>query len=283
MVVYLDVYWLVNAAVDTVLLVAAGRLAGLRPRPLRVLAAASLGAGLAVAGELSPLLRHLRLAWMLLVSLFMLPVAFGWHGPAAFLRQAGYLYAGAAVVAGTALALPGMPASGGPGWLALLVALAAGSLALERLAWGGRRQWALARWRCELLLEEGGRALTLEALVDSGDTLVDPLSGRPAAVVAAAALEKLLGREASDFFLHWERGAKPPERLASALCWLPYQGPTEGGLLPGWRPERSEIRLDGERIETQLVVAVVPAPPAAGRGVEALVPAAALTGRRVVR
>ncbi|MDI3299224.1 MAG: sigma-E processing peptidase SpoIIGA [Bacillota bacterium] len=283
MVVYLDVYWLVNAAVDTVLLVVAGRLAGLRPRPGRVLSAAALGATLAVAGELLPLLRPLRAPWLLLVSLVMLPVAHGWRGPAALARQAGYLYASGAIVAGVALALPTGPGAGGRSWLALLVALAAGALALERLTRGGRRQWALERWACQLVLVEGDRSLTLDALVDSGDTLVDPLSGRPAAVVWAGALERLFGRRGRDFFLGWRRGVEPPEALAPSLCWLPYQGPTEGGLLPGWRPQRAEIRLGDERVEAELVVAVVPAPPAPGRGVQALVPAAALAGRRVMR
>ncbi|MDI3316391.1 MAG: sigma-E processing peptidase SpoIIGA [Bacillota bacterium] len=284
MVVYLDVYWLVNAAVDAVLLLVSGRLAGLRPRAGRVLAAAAVGATLATAGEVLPLLSKLRLPWLAVVSLLMLPVAHGWHGPAALARQAGYLYAAGAVVAGVALALPVSPAAGGWSWLLLLVALAVGGLAMERLTRSGRRQWALQAWDCQLLLSEGERTLVLEALIDSGDTLVEPLSGLPAALVWAGALEPLLGEEGRHFFLFWRQGVEPPRSLESALRWVPYQGPTEKGLLPAWRPQRTEIRMGGERIEAELVVAVAPAPPAPGRGVLALVPAAALAaGRRLMR
>ena len=107
------------------------------------------------------------------------------------------------------------------------------------------------------------------ALVDTGNALSDPLTGRHVLVACPHALRPLFCQHSALF------EQLPPVELLEALGHvpelkgrfrlLPYSNLSGSGVLPVFRPE--SLLLDGERAE-DLLIAV--SPQAAGDGFEAL-------------
>ena len=202
-VIYVDTLFLLNALVDYLLLLAAARLAGEPLRRVRFALGAVLGGGYAVAiflpglGFLAhPLCRLASAALMLLVS---------YGGSRRLLRQ-GILFValtcafGGGVVAIGLLGGTGLSLGGGVFYSALdlkMVLLSAAvcygvlTLVFQRLA----RHSAADGELINITLRLGERSVALTALVDTGNTLTDPVSGRPAIVAEGERVGPLFPRE----------------------------------------------------------------------------------------
>lgn len=169
--------------------------------------------------------------------------------------------------AGCPEALTGAGEDGPTAWLFALLALVGGGLSL----WGGRlfrrtgsRQTAL------LTVWLGGRSVTLQALVDSGNLLADPLDGRPVVPVEIAAIAPLLSPE---LLACLREGDSAPERLcrlpeATRLRVIPAATATGQGLLIGLRPDRLTLRptARGEELEVTALLAPLSLPPSGEAG-----------------
>ena len=114
------------------------------------------------------------------------------------------------------------------------------------------------------------RRAAFRALVDTGNSLSDPLSGRRVMVVAPAALRGLLGEYYPLFLL-----SDPTETLSAAaeldalrgrLRLIPYSAVGGKGFLVAFRPD--SLLIGGEE-ERELLVALSPS--ASGEGHEALI------------
>ncbi len=106
-----------------------------------------------------------------------------------------------------------------------------------------------------------GREVALQGLVDTGNQLVDPLTGTPVVVVEYAALAHLLPRQVQEVFA--QGGEVDLEGLvktagaggALPLRLIPFT--TIGkrhGLLVGFRPDEIRLALGGREVRTSRVV-----------------------------
>jgi stage II sporulation protein GA (sporulation sigma-E factor processing peptidase) len=217
MVVYVDVAFAVNCAVDFCLLLLTAALLRRRVRLRRVASAAGLGALYAVAA----LFPHMEaLDWFAgkwLCSVVLVQIAFGssprrrclYRQSLLLLRDVGVFYAVTFGAAGAVYALAGFLSGGGAlsgltlvrgqvvWWtsfkaLALVLGLPGGLLLLRSLSARAARIARTAGHACRLEVELGGDTVCLSGLHDTGNELRDPISGMPVAVVRAAALSKLL-------------------------------------------------------------------------------------------
>lgn len=251
-VIYVDTLFLLNAMMDYLLLLASARLAGEPLTRLRFLAGAAAGGLYAVAIFL-PGLEFLQLPPCRLAAMAgMLLLAFG--GSRRLGRLAAlFLVLSCALGGGVMLVsqLGGRGLSLGRGVLysgmdlkIVLLAAAGCFAALTLLFSRGGQHWGRKGQLCAAALELEGRRLELTALVDTGNTLSDPVTGRPVAVAEGAALAPLLPRE-----LGWLPGrlsdpAGAMARLgdgpwAGRFRLLPYRAVgVERGLLLA-------LRLDG--------------------------------------
>jgi stage II sporulation protein GA (sporulation sigma-E factor processing peptidase) len=259
--VYLDVFGLVNAAADALLLWAVGRLVDADVPPWRLAAAALVGgvyASLSLVPSFLPLAGFLGKAG---VPLLMVLVAYG-RRPG-FWTRVGAFYALAFSAAGLALGLSALltsPLSGPGPYLAPILSGGAIAFAGE----SGRRLWRRRLVRqgvWALGLEVGGRRLSVPALVDSGCRLVDPFSRCPVVVVEEGALAGLLPAEVLKAVASGD-----PEALARLVerhpSWaerlrpLPFVSLGQAdGLLWGFRPDR--IWLGPSALESAAAQAVV--------------------------
>ncbi len=281
-VIYVDTLFFLNTLVDYLLLLAAARLAGEPLRRWRFALGAALGGLYAVAiflpglGFLShPVCRVASVVLMMLVS---------YGGSRRLLRQ-GVLFValtfafGGGVVAIGLMGGTGLSLGKGVFYSALdlkVVLLSAAvcygvlTLVFQRLA----RHSATSGELVNIKLYLGENTADLTALVDTGNTLTDPVSGQPVVVAEGERLGQLFpqGKRPSLVDLRNPTGALT--RLGtgewkSRFRLLPYRSVgVDHGLLLAVRVDRME--LDGQRIGPMLV-ALSPTSVSDGGGYQALI------------
>lgn len=279
-VIYIDTLFLLNALVDYLLLLAAARLAGEPLRRGRFALGAVLGGLYAVAIFLPgldflahPVCRVASAALMMVVS----------YGGSRRLFRQGLLFValtcafGGGVVAIGLLGGTGLSLGHGVFYSALdlkVVLLSAAvcygvlTLVFRRLAVHSAADGELV----DIKLKLGDRSIALTALVDTGNTLTDPVSGRPAVVVEGERLARLFPGDCRPGPEDLRDPAAALVRLGGGqvrFSLLPYRsvGVDRGLLLA--------VRLDGLELNGRgrgpILAALSPTPVSDGGGYQALI------------
>ena len=282
-VIYVDTLFLLNAMVDYLLLLAAARLAGEPLARLRFLLGALLGGGYAVAIFLPGLafLRHPLCRGA--AAVLMLLAAYG--GSRRLVRQGVIFLALSCAFAGGVLAVGLMGGQGlalghsgviySPLDLKLVLLSAAGCYGALTMAFSRvGRHTAASGELLPVRLTIGERTAELVALVDTGNTLTDPASGRPVMVAEGDRLTALFPKECRPERDDLEDPASGLVRLGRG-AWrgrfslLPYRAVgVSRGLLLAVRVD--QIQLAGEN-KGPLLVALSPTPVSDGGGYGALI------------
>lgn len=273
-VVYIDELLLTNFLIDYILFLLTAKLTGTPLKRLRAVLAALLGAAYAAAAFLSGLSFLLHIVVKTTVGVLMTLIAFG--GGERFLRLCLVHFAVSAAFAGAVLAASMLRGGGavlGPGpvdTLTLAVAFAV-CYAVFKLVFQGLARRHVERQLTEISLKLGNRRAEFTALIDTGNALRDPLTGRPVTVCSLEAVSPLfdaatvrLMRETPDPVAALEklRGAPTAFRL------VPYSAVGTGrGLLLAFQPEA--VKRDGKPVKNGLV-AISPTGFSGGNGYAAL-------------
>ena len=180
MVVYLDAVFLLNFVIDFLLLLSANRLCGYPSSVKRLLPAALLG-GVYGGACLLPGFAFLGGFLWRLVTLVMLSwIAFGSNVSA--MRRGALFVLLTMAMGGIALGVT----KGG------LSGIFIGILGILFLCFVGFRGQTAARY-VQVVLPHVNRTMRITALVDTGNTLKDPITGSPVLVVGAQVAQQLLG------------------------------------------------------------------------------------------
>ncbi len=281
-VIYVDTLFLLNAVIDYLLILAAARLAGEPLRRGRFALGAALGGMYAVAiflpglGFLShPLCRLASAALMMLVS---------YGGSRRLLRQGVLFIAltcafGGGVVAIGLLGGTGLALGNGVFYSALdikVVLLSAAvcygvlTLVFQRLARHSAASGELTSARLWL----GERSVSLTALVDTGNTLTDPATGRPVMVAEGERARPLSPRDRAPGPADLRDPAGAMTRLGTGewrgrFRLLPYRSVgVDRGLLLAIRVDGLELNGKGRG---PALVALSPTPVSDGGGYQALI------------
>ena len=201
-VLYLDILLLVNFCMDYIALYLAGVLCERARRVSRLLFAATLGAIYAMAAALATGNLFFQQLIGFGVALLLCAIAYGRSSGRDFLRIFITFYAvslllGAlitvfySVLNGYSFSFDGKERGGGV-WLFLLLSALCALLIRLAGAWLARENTVKTR---RVTVKLGQRMIVLEALVDSGNLLIDPLSGRRVIVVSLQAVQSFLPRE----------------------------------------------------------------------------------------
>lgn len=279
-VIYVDTLFLLNAAVDYLLLLASARLAGEPLARLRFLLGAALGGMYAVAIFLPGLSFLARPPCRLAAAVLMVLAAF-WKSRR-LLRQVVIFLALSCAFGGGVLAIGllggrGLTLSNGVLYsgmdLKIVLLSAAGCYgALTLLFQRTGRHTAAAGELRPVRLTLGERQVSLIALVDTGNTLTDPATGRPVLVAEADCVEELLppGIRPSPADLRDPAGTlerlEDPWRRRFRL--LPYRSVgVDRGLLLAVRVDQVQV---GEEDRGPMLAALSPTPVSDGGGYRAL-------------
>ena len=256
-VVYADSVFLLNGAMDYVLLLVTARLAGIPLKRRRYLMAASLGAVYAVAIFLPGMGFLSAFASKLAVGVLLALIAFG--GEEKLLRLVLMLFAVSCAMAGCVLALgllagSRVPVSNGSFYTdvdarVLLVAVAAAYLVLTVVFRAAARH-GLGGALVPVKVCVGGRTVQLTALYDSGNGLRDPAGGGAVLVTAPGSLDSVLPRSVGKLLtpelLRFPADLLEPLRAAAPALrprLLPYRAVgVAGGLLLTIRADWVEVR-----------------------------------------
>ena len=278
--VYLDELFLLNFVVDYLLLLAAGRLSGEVLRRPRLALGAALGAAYA-AGAVLPAGGFL-LHPLCKLGAGVLMVTAGYGGSRRLLRTGLTFFAVSAAFGGgvlliqtfgsRSLALDGL-LSAAPD-LRLILLSAAVCYALITLVLGRVSRHSAPGELVPAVLTLAGRRLALTALVDTGNTLSDPATGRPVMVAEGEKTAPLFPPGRAPTAEELRDPAALMERLAaegwrSRCRLLPYRAVgVEHGLLLA-------LRLDGAKVGGRewegLLLALSPTPVTDGGGYSALI------------
>lgn len=275
-VVYIDALFLLNLTVDYLLLLAAARLSGEVLCRRRLALGALLGAAYAAALFLPGLTWLGHPLCRLAAAALMLLAAFG--GSRRLLRLTLVFFGVSAAFAGAVLALQllgrgGLTLENGVVYtgfdMRLLLVTAVACYAGLTLVFGrAARHGGVKRDLISAALTLDGRTVTLTALVDTGNTLTDPLDNRPVLVAEARALEALLPQGIDP--------AAPVETLerlgpeaGKRFRLLPYRAVgVEYGMLLAVRLDRAVL---GGIEQAGLLAALSPTPVSDGGGYQALI------------
>ena len=277
-VIYVDTLFLLNALVDYLLLLASARLAGEPLSRPRFLLGAALG-GLYAAGIFLPGLGFLARPPCRLAAAAVMVLAAFWNSRR-LLRQTVIFFALSCPLGGGVLAVGllggrGLSLRGGVLYsgmdLKILLLSAAGCYALLTLALrGAARHTGPGGELLTVRLTLGARSLALTALADTGNTLSDPVTGRPVVVAEGEALEGLLPAGLRPDLADpagWLEGLEGPWQRRFRL--VPYRAVgVERGLLLALRLDKVQV---GEADWGPALAALSPTPVSDGGSYRALV------------
>ena len=280
MTVYVDVLFLLNSAINTLLLLGSGQLGGAPVRPWRAAAGAALGGAYAVACVLPDCSFLAAWPWKLLVSAAMALCAFG--AARRTVKLWGVFLALSAAFGGVILVLvqvlgAGLLLLGGAAYYPvsgrLLLVTAAAIYVLARTVFARLVQHTGGEL-VPVELSSGEKTVKLTALRDTGNTLRDPATNRPVLVAEWQAVGGLLSPETP----LRQRDLEDPASLMARLMavapekkWrlIPYRAVgTSGGLLLAMACDR--VRVAKKTVEGG-VVAISPTPLSDGGGYTALI------------
>jgi len=252
MVVYVDLVFFSNLAVDGVVLLATAKARRLHPARWRIALSASVGAAYAAILFWAEVPYLYSLGAKLAVSMLMLLIAFGYGGPIAFLRTFGMFYVlnfvtlGGVLGAGSLLQAGGSPMhdftitpDGGIvlDWRMQLGLFAVAFALSVWLFYGvaeSRRKQAETRsliWTAKIRI--GEETLEVPALLDTGNRLYDPLTRTPVMIVEAALVqhhlppkwrERLLNEPAEVLVSELDDESRERFPWLSRLRLVPYRG-----------------------------------------------------------
>lgn len=252
MEIYLDVVIVLNFLVDFLLLLGTNRLAGFAQNAKRAALAAAVGGGYA-ALCLVPRLAFLgSIVGRLCCLALMAYIAFG-RGKGALRRGILFVF--------LSMALGGIALGLGNGGFGAIVLAALGVSILCVLGFCGR---AGQEKFAQVDIALGNRRLRLTALLDTGNTLHDSVSGMPVLVVDAESAARLLDLSPAELA---DPVATLTQKRNHRLRLIPYHavGQTAGFLLA---TKVDELLIDGR--QENMIVAFAPQRLGQGKAYQAL-------------
>lgn len=280
--VYVDILFMINFSMDFLCFYICSRIFGYKPAISRTVLASALGGAYSVFIICIDLHGGVRLPLDISVLLFMCMLA-GSGGRPRLLNAAAYAGVSAAL-GGIMTAIFSMLSSGGlldgggeagegemSAWAFALVA-AAGAAA--SLVGGSRLRRRRVERRVRVRVSFGDRMTEFDGMVDSGNLLCDPLSGKRVMICELTALEGMIDPRTAAMIRGGGITARHAALGAEKLRVIPASGALGDGLLCALLP--SGIRItdpeSGRVREADMLIAPVPRRLSAD-GCRALLPA----------
>lgn len=278
MEIYLDIVILENIIINYLILLVTAKFSRSKTDPLRLLLSAILGTAYLVLVILLPEMKvYTTVMSKLLLSVAMVALAFNFMKLTVFLKTLALFYASTFLFAGAGFALMffnrewgimhnGVLISTMPfldtKWSELMLAMAVALLIL-RVVWSIiQSKFIREKLMVRLIISFDKKAIELYALVDTGNSLHDPLTNMPVVVVEFSAIKDLMPEDIRCIFeKNSDNDLNTITATISCSDWfsrfrlIPFTSlGIENGMLIGFRPDFIEIGNDEERRGVQNVI-----------------------------
>ena len=257
--IFADSLIAVNFSMDFLALFITGKLTHSAIRPLRLAVSALLGAVFAtlmvVFDSTEPIVRLIW--WLAFVSCAAAMCAISYNG--SIYREIPVFIAVNLGLGGIMSVLFGWVKRSGltiqsedSGAISpLMFALFAAISGVVSLIYGRIRSGSVKRREALAELEYYGRRASLRLLSDSGNLLVEPMSGRPVVICSPEKLRECIGEDID--MLMGGRIDMLPDRLSRSVRLIPARGIGDGRLLTGFIPD--SIKIDGRAVDAVIAAA----------------------------
>lgn len=274
MVIYADLLFFENLLANCFILKLASLLSGSGLKAFKTVIAASLGALYAVfAIALPDFVLLTSSLTKIVVSAVMALIAFKIRTTAEFLRRWGMLLLAAFLLAGCTYALSSVLEGGVIAYGGLMYISPQGTLKAFLFSAGlcvvlvrpiGRilsgkvlREGSIV----PVYLRLGEKTVRFNALIDTGNSLIDPLTGYPVMVVEADSVKELLPPEvyssviSNNIVCYTQMGEDHDNSWVKRIHLIPFKSiGRENGMLTGFRPDHIHVVKEGSQREINDVV-----------------------------
>ena len=268
-VLYADVLFIINFSMDFISLCLTAKILTIKHRLIRYVSAAAVGATAATLMTAYSVEGAAGGAATFVLSVVMTVVAYGAAPAKKVAVRALALWGSGALIGGTVTALcsfgeraPISETVGETnrvwGFLAVGVLIAWGIVRLIRPK--------LARTSAEVTISLEGRAVSGEALVDSGALVCDPVSGDAVIFISRPIAEELLGKDDAKYLCE-TRVDEISGALRGRVRVIPTTGIVARGVCSAFRPDRVEVMPDKTPRRALAAVIDVPADHFGGFGI----------------
>ncbi len=256
--VYLDVLFFVNLIVNYIMLLAAGKITGDSFQTKRAVIASCIGGLYSLSALVLPFKFCFsfiaRIAFGIFMVTFTYPKA---HGLSS-LVLVGSFYMCSTMVAGTAMALYIQGKSIAKWWSLVLAIIL---ICVAEFLWKILNISAIYRndlVKLEIIL--GTQSVAVSGMVDTGNSLRDPVSGLPVVVVDWNSLKSIIPLEASQFFLStWDFTTDnlSESPIATKLKIIPYMSVSGNSeIMPAFIPDGLFFIDENDKYKKDAVVGV---------------------------
>ncbi len=269
MEIYLDIIILENIVINYLILFVTAKFSKTNASSFRLLLGALLGAAYLTMMILLPTMKiYTTILSKLLLSLAMVAVTFNFNKISYYFKTLVIFYASTFLLAGAGFALlffnrdwsivrNGIVMSPllNTKWTELLLAFAVTFIIL-RVIWDIiQNRFLREKMLVKLCIAFDRKAIDLYALVDTGNSLHDPLTNMPVVVVEFAAIKELLPEDIRNIFeKDTENDLNSVTTAISCSAWfsrfrlIPFTSlGKENGMLIGFRPDYIEIGNENEK------------------------------------
>ncbi len=271
MVIYADILFFENLLANCLILKLTSAISGITLKTIRMIFASSLGALYAVITVVIPSMAFLSaLLTRIIVSTLMILVAFKIRTISEFMRRWGMMLLSAFLLAGCTYALSSFMDGGAVSRAGFMYISPRGILKAFLFSAGlcivlvrpiGRILSGKAFKEGSIIpvyLRVGDKSVRFYALVDTGNSLIDPITGYPVMVVEADSVKAILPAEVYESVVSNNMRLYADNEESSwfkRIHLIPFKSiGKENGMLTGFRPDNIRIGQEGSLKEINDVI-----------------------------
>ena len=274
--VYIDIICLDNFIMNLLMLWATSKILKVREALWRLCIAACIGAVYAVTAVV---FRYAIFGWWgtkIVVSALMLLAGFKWKTAGKFFKYMGTFYGTAFAFGGAAFGLyyftQGIVSlEGGVFYIrsfpAKILSFSSSLLIIliSTLGPGLYRRWMSASLIYSLIIKYNGVDIYLDALLDTGHSLCDPITHSPILIAEYTKIQGALPKKLADIYsagteidFDYTLKALAGSNLEDRLRIIPYSALGKpGGLLIGFKPDRVLVSINNNWCENHNIIVAI--------------------------
>lgn len=267
MTIYLDLIFLENIFMNSIIIYATVIILKKEIKILRILLGSLVGAIYACVYYISNMEIYSNVVLKIILSLVIVYISFGSNGLKEFFREVLIFYLTSFTFGGVTFALLYFIS---PGNILLENGTLMGTYPLKMILIGGLIGFfiIIISFKCiknklskkdmlcniSIVFKEG--KVDINAIIDTGNFLKEPLTGKPVIIVEKDVLKKVIPENILDYMEEIKSGSKIIDnKYISKIRLIPFSAlGTENGLLLGIKPENFYINYQGKIMENKDII-----------------------------